>query len=202
MLEPAMRLLPRMSTPASRGVAAGGNPTRTMVPKFLKSINGWLRSCGALTVSTMRSKVPSRVSSAPGSLVAANRLAPRRAASFSFSRDVLSTVTSAPMETANLTTMWPKPPRPTTATWSPRLHPNWRTDECVGWHDWKLRVPPVVVRLVHVAVANATVENFDLDVVRSRIASLDRHRRNRRLGCAGAIGRSLLGHGQGRTSLG
>src|SRR2546428_1520379 len=76
------------------------------------------------------------------------------------------------------------------------------SEDLVAWHDWKLRVPPVVVHLVHVAVANATVENFDLDVVRSRIASLDRHRRNRRLGCAGAIGRSLLGHGQGRTSLG
>src|SRR5712691_1654978 len=75
-------------------------------------------------------------------------------------------------------------------------------DDFVAWHDWKLRVPPVVVHLVHVAVANATIENFDLDVVRSRVASLDRHGRNRRLGCAGAIGRSLLGHGQGRTALG
>src|SRR2546426_10034255 len=75
-------------------------------------------------------------------------------------------------------------------------------DDLVAWHDRKLRVPPIVVNLVHVAVANATVEDFNLDIVRSRIASLDRHGRNRRLGFGGAIGRSLLSHGQGRTALG
>src|SRR6058998_3106242 len=75
-------------------------------------------------------------------------------------------------------------------------------DNLVAWYDRELRVPPVVVHLVHVAVANATIENFNLDVVRSRFASLDRHGRNRRLGGAGAIGRSLLGHGQGRTAPG
>src|SRR5207245_10352184 len=43
-------------------------------------------------------------------------------------------------------------------------------DDLVAWHDRELRVPPVVVHLVHVAVANAPIENFDLDIVRSRIA--------------------------------
>src|SRR5947208_7972231 len=79
----------------------------------------------------MRSNVLARSSSAPGSLVATNRLAPRRSASFSLSRDVLSTATSAPMEAANFTAMWPKPPRPTTPTLSPALHPNWRRGEYV-----------------------------------------------------------------------
>ena len=75
--------------------------------------------------------MPSWASSAPGSLVATNPLAPSRAASFSLSRDPLSTVTSAPMEAANFTAMWPRPPRPTTATRSPRLHPNCRRGEYV-----------------------------------------------------------------------
>src|SRR2546422_5024539 len=66
-------------------------------------------------------------------------------------------------------------------------------------YDRKVRGPPVVVHLVHVAVANAAIENLDLDVVRSRVASLDRHRSEGCLGCAGAIGRSLLGHGPTKT---
>src|SRR2546422_8061891 len=66
-------------------------------------------------------------------------------------------------------------------------------------YDRKVRGPPVVVHLVHVAVANAAIENLDLDVARSRVASLDRHRSEGCLGCAGAIGRSLLGHGPTKT---
>src|SRR2546422_8134070 len=59
--------------------------------------------------------------------------------------------------------------------------------------------PPVVVHLVYVAVADAAVQNLHLDVVRFRVAPLDCHGRKRRLGRAGAVGRSLLGHGQART---
>jgi len=44
---------------------------------------------------------------------------------------VLSTVTSAPIDFANLTAMWPTPPKPMTATWSPGLQPNWRRGEYV-----------------------------------------------------------------------
>src|SRR5436190_1776191 len=72
-------------------------------------------------------------------------------------------------------------------------------DDLVAGHDRELGVPPVVVHLVHVAVANAAVENLDLDIVRSQIPSLDGHGLNRRLGPAGAVCRSLLGHGQSRT---
>jgi hypothetical protein len=46
------------------------------------------------------------------------------------------------------------------------------------------------------------VEDLDLDVVRSRVASLDCHGREWRLGCAGAVGRSLLGRGLLKTVLG
>src|SRR6266511_4617713 len=72
-------------------------------------------------------------------------------------------------------------------------------DDLVAWYHRKVRVLPVVVHLVHVAVADAAKEDVNLDVVRSGIASLDGHRRNRRLGCRGAVGRSLLRHGQART---
>src|SRR5207244_12734596 len=75
-------------------------------------------------------------------------------------------------------------------------------EDLVAWHDRKLRVPPVVVHLVHVAVANATIENFNLDIVRYRVASLDRHGRNRRLGRERAIGRRLVRHGRGEHPLG
>src|SRR6266508_5693075 len=72
-------------------------------------------------------------------------------------------------------------------------------DDLVAWHDRKVRVLPVVIHLVHVAVADAAIADLNLDVVRSRIASLDGHRRNRRLGRAGTAGRSLLGHGRMKT---
>src|SRR2546422_5058443 len=72
-------------------------------------------------------------------------------------------------------------------------------DDLVAWYDRKVRVLPVVVHLVHVAVADAAIEDLDLDVVRSRFAPFDRHGSNRRLRCAGAVGRSLPGHGQART---
>src|SRR2546428_13870042 len=62
-----------------------------------------------------------------------------------------------------------------------------------------MRGPPVVVHLVHVAVADAAIQNLNLDVVRSRIAPLDCHGGKRRLGRAGAVGRSRLGHGQWRS---
>src|SRR5205807_1219478 len=223
MLEPARRLLPWTRANGSRGTPAGGNPTRTMVPKFRRRVNCLFRSCGALTVSTRRSNVPSRASSAPCSVAVTNPLAPSRAASFSLSRDPLSTVTSAPMEAANFTAMWPRPPRPTTAIRSPRLHPYCRRAEYVAMpahmrgaaragalghdsaadvvarQDGKVGGPPVVVHLVHVAVANAAVENLDRDVVRPRISSFDGHAGYRRLGCPGAVGRSLLRHGQMRT---
>src|SRR6266542_6675770 len=42
------------------------------------------------------------------------------------------------------------------------------TDDLVAWHDRKVRVPPVVVDLVHVAVADPAIENLNCDVVRSR----------------------------------
>src|SRR2546422_6906604 len=65
------------------------------------------------------------------SRVISNPLAPRRRASASFERDVLSTVTSAPIDAASLTAMWPRPPRPTTATRSPFLQFHWRSGEYV-----------------------------------------------------------------------
>ena len=75
-------------------------------------------------------------------------------------------------------------------------------DDLVAGHDRKMRVPPVVVHLVQIAVTNAAIENLNFDVVRSGVASLDGHGRDRRLGCASAEGGSLLGHARAKTMLG
>src|SRR6266516_3459305 len=131
MLEPAIRLLPWTRVNASSWAAEGGNPTKIMVQKFCRRVSCLLRSCGALTVSMMRLNLPRSASSAPGSFVATKCFAPSREASFSLSRDVLSTVTSAPIEAASFTAMCPRPPKPTTATWSPGLHSNWCRGEYV-----------------------------------------------------------------------
>src|SRR5437870_2746750 len=68
-------------------------------------------------------------------------------------------------------------------------------DDLVARHDRKVGGPPIVVHLVHIAVANAAVENLDRDVVGPRISSFDGHAGYRTLGRADAIRRSLLGHG-------
>jgi hypothetical protein len=47
------------------------------------------------------------------------------------------------------------------------------TDDLVARHNWKVRGAPVIIHLVHVAVANAAVENLDSDVARSKITPLD-----------------------------
>jgi hypothetical protein len=72
-------------------------------------------------VSMMRSKAPASLSKVPSSVVRAKWCAPNFLASASLEREVLSMVTSAPMETASFTAMWPSPPRPTTPTRSPLL---------------------------------------------------------------------------------
>jgi len=46
-----------------------------------------------------------------------------------FDRDVLSIVTSAPIDAAIFTAMWPSPPRPITPTPSPFLVFHWRSGE-------------------------------------------------------------------------
>src|SRR5439155_819640 len=71
-------------------------------------------------------------------------------------------------------------------------------DDFVARHDRKLSGPPVVVHLVHVAVAYAAVEDLNPDVPRYRIATLHFHGCNRSLGCNGADVWSLLGHSRTR----
>ena len=56
-------------------------------------------------------------------------MAPSRSASFSFEGEVLNIVTSAPIERASFTPMWPSPPRPTTPTLCPAFTPHCRSGE-------------------------------------------------------------------------
>ncbi|MNS74877.1 hypothetical protein D3C72_1083640 [compost metagenome] len=66
---------------------------------------------------------------ASGSLVTTKSSAPSRNASSRLLGEWLSTVTFAPMALASFTPMWPRPPRPTTATLSPAFTPKWRSGE-------------------------------------------------------------------------
>src|ERR1700678_1321812 len=68
---------------------------------------------------------------ASGPVVSTNRSAPRRFASASLEGDVLSMVTSAPNDDANLTAMCPSPPSPRTATLCPGPTFQWRSGEYV-----------------------------------------------------------------------
>ncbi len=54
--------------------------------------------------------------------------APRRSASSFLPGDVVKTTMCAPSACANLTPMWPSPPRPTTPTFLPLVTPQW----CMG----------------------------------------------------------------------
>ncbi len=77
----------------------------------------------------MRSKWPASFLNVASSEVSAKPCAPSRRASSSLRREVLSIVTSAPIEAASFTAMWPRPPRPTTPTRSPALQFHWRSGE-------------------------------------------------------------------------
>jgi hypothetical protein len=69
----------------------------------------------------------------------------------------------------------------------------------VARHNWKVRSAPIVVHLVHIAVANTAEENFGLDVTTSGVPPLDCHGLKWRFGCARTICRNLFGHGQAFT---
>jgi len=70
------------------------------------------------TVSMMPSRLPAAAAIASASPEASTCAAPSALASAALASVRLITVTSQPMATANLTAMWPRPPRPTTPTCS------------------------------------------------------------------------------------
>ena len=98
--------------------ASGGAPTSTMVPSRFSSAGKALRSCGAATVSRMRSKLPGVLRHRVG-VVARSPLRRRRAAwrpARLRCRGGEQRRPARPSRAASLTPMWPRPPRPTTPT--------------------------------------------------------------------------------------
>ncbi|SKF62630.1 Uncharacterised protein [Mycobacteroides abscessus subsp. abscessus] len=67
----------------------------------------------------MKSNSPRCFSKKPSSVVDRVRAAPSSSATSALRRLRESTVTSAPLAAAIWTPMWPRPPRPSTATLSP-----------------------------------------------------------------------------------
>ena len=77
------------------------------------------------------SKRPACAAKTAGSLVAMNPVAPSASASSRLPGEWLSTVTRAPIAAPIFTATWPRPPRPTTASSSPRARPKCLSGEYV-----------------------------------------------------------------------
>src|SRR5205807_1965530 len=70
----------------------------------------------------------------------------------------------------------------------------------VARHEREVGSAPVIAHLVQVAMANAAVENLDLNIVWPRLAPLDLERFKRCVSCKGTVCRNLHRHGQRRNS--
>ncbi|MNY03422.1 hypothetical protein D3C86_1360390 [compost metagenome] len=114
--EPATLFLPPNKLKAGISAGLDGTPTQIIVPSVLSRDKYILKSCSAETVSRIKSNVPIAALTCASSVVTTKLWAPNFLASSSFLGDVLSTVTSAPNATPNLTAIWPNPPRPNTAS--------------------------------------------------------------------------------------
>ncbi|MOA17808.1 hypothetical protein D3C78_1380770 [compost metagenome] len=86
--------------------------------------------CRVGMVSRMKSKRLSADCMACWSVDSSTWCAPRARASSALLGEVVITVTSAPSAAASFTPMWPRPPRPTTATFEPWPTPKRR----IGFH--------------------------------------------------------------------
>ena len=91
----------------------------TMVPSLARSWTWLAISCVAETVLMIRSKLSPAAFIAALSELIRKCFAPIRSASAFLRSEVDRTVTSAPMAAACLTAIWPRPPRPITATFDP-----------------------------------------------------------------------------------
>jgi len=67
-------------------------------------------------------------------------------------------------------------------------------------HEREVGSAPVIAHLVQVAMANAAVENLDLDIVWPRLAPLNLKRFKGRVSCTSTVCRNLHRHGQRRNS--
>ncbi len=108
----------------SRGMAKTGSPSvvspsMTMVPSRASRLTWLAISCVAETVLMIRSNCSAAAFMASASELIRKCRAPIRSASAFLRSEVDSTVTSAPRAAASLTAIWPRPPRPITATFDP-----------------------------------------------------------------------------------
>ena len=75
-------------------------------------------------------------------------------------------------------------------------------DDFVAWHGRILSETPLVADEVQVGVADAAIEDLDLDVGGGRLAALDNRRAERGGGAGGGVGfggkTDGFGHGSGR----
>src|SRR5258705_345678 len=76
----------------------------------------------------MKSKLPACLAISSALRETTTSSAPRRRASSFLLGDVVNSTTWAPRACANLTPMWPSPPRPATPTFLPLVTPQW----CMG----------------------------------------------------------------------
>mmetsp|Transcript_19487 Transcript_19487/g.66837 ORF Transcript_19487/g.66837 Transcript_19487/m.66837 type:complete len:210 (-) Transcript_19487:547-1176(-) len=125
MSEPSMRVPEKIMGNAATLYGVGTPPSIVMMPVWALSVEMMaLMSWTWATVLTMWSKVRKSLPISSAS-VYATISAPSAAASAFLERDREKTVTLAPMATASLTAIMPRPPRPTTPTvWSflPLVH--------------------------------------------------------------------------------
>jgi hypothetical protein len=60
-------------------------------------------------------------------------------------------------------------------------------DDLMARHHRVEGITPVAPRLMHIGMADAAIENFNLDIVRPRLAPLDAERRHRGFGILNGI---------------
>eukprot|EP01139_Manchomonas_bermudensis_P005045 Amastigsp_a174578_1363.p2 type:complete len:167 gc:universal Amastigsp_a174578_1363:187-687(+) len=133
MSEPAIERRPKMSgVTAGDGCGCSGAPTSVSVQSRLRRAMKGSRLCDAATEFRMKSKDLLGTAAISSALVdTTTSLAPRRSPSARFDADDVNSTTSAPIATASLTAMWPRPPRPTMPTRMPGPTFQWRSGEYI-----------------------------------------------------------------------